>query len=232
MNRLLPASLSLLVATGCASLAKERRLAEPDRTYRVQKLVVLPVMLPFHYCPDDIDKRARKDEIMITLTKSTVDRVKTRGYPVEPLLLAPELLDVKAAHNKELGQALCSGGTLEKLPPAVAKFATEVAKPLGVNQVLITGVGRLRWHLKMDLGEDNGSGGDNASEFDIRAVGALYDIAADRVVWSEYVDTKLFTGSYDDAIQRVLLFDELRGHDPHEKLFYDFPLSPSAPAPR
>ncbi|MBS2028099.1 MAG: hypothetical protein JST54_09370 [Deltaproteobacteria bacterium] len=232
MNRTLSALLLLVLGSGCAALAKDRRLAEADQNYRVKKLVVLPVMLTYKYCPDDIDKRARKDDLIVSLTKDTVDRLRTRGYTVAPLLVDASQLDAKASHNTALGKALCSGDALQSLPPEVAQFAASTAKSAGVDQVLVGGIARMRWHLKMDMGEDNGAGGDNISQFDIRAVVALYDVPKGRVVWSEFVDSKFFTGTYDDAIKRVMLFDELHGRDPHEKLFYDFPLPEGAPAPK
>ena len=195
-------------------LAKDRRLAEADQNYRVKKLVVLPVMLTYKYCPDDIDKRARKDDLIVSLTKDTVERLHTRGYEIAPLLVDASLLDAKAPHNADLGKALCGGDALQSLPPEVAKFAAAIAKSAGVDQVLVAGIARMRWHLKMDMGEDNGAVGDNVSQFDVRAVAALYDVTAGRVVWSEFVDSKFFTDSYDAAVKRVMLFDELHGKDP------------------
>lgn len=233
MNRTLPSLLALLLATSCAGFGKERRLAEPDRTFRVKKLVVLPVMLTYKYCPEDIDKRARKEDVIVGLTNDTVSQLKGRGYGVVPMMLDPELLDPKAPHNADLGKALCSGADLAQLPASVAKFASELATRLHADQVLVAGIPRMRWHLKLALDDaaDNGAQGEDVNQFDVRAVGALYDVASSRVVWSEYVDTKLFTGNYQDAISRVMLFDDVKSHDPHEKLFYDFPLPEGAPAP-
>jgi len=230
VNRHLSALLVLVLGSSCSILAKERRVSEADQNYKVKKLVVLPVMLTWKYCPDDIDKRARKDDLIVALTKDTVDRLRTRGYEVAPLLVEPSLLDAKAPHNVSLGKALCGGDALQSLPADVVQFAANTAKTAGVDQVLVAGIARMRWHLKMDMGEDNGAGGDNISQFDVRAVAALYDVPSGRVVWSEFVDSKFFTDTYDNAVKRVMLFDELRGKDPHEKLFYDFPLPAGATA--
>lgn len=222
-----------LLVTSCAAFNKERRLAEPDRNFRVKKVLVLPVMLTYKYCPEDVDKRARKEDVIVALTQSTVEQLKGRGYAVVPAAVDAQSLDAKAAHNADLGKALCAGANLEQLPPEVARFAAELAKQAQADQVFVGGIARMRWHLKMSLDDADQSGatGDNVSQFEMRAAGALYDVSSGRVVWSEFVDTKLFTGTYEEAAKRVLLFDDVKSHDPHEKLFYDFPFPEGAPAP-
>ena len=224
--------LLLVVGTGCAALKPERRLALADDGFRVQRLLVLPVMLPFRTCPEDIDRRARKEELIFSLTSDVVKNLKPRGYTVVQALIHPDDLDPKQPFNKDLAQRLCTGGVLAELPATVAENARVQAKRFKADQVLIGGVARMRWHLKSAVDDDNGSVGDHASEFDVRAVAALYDVVSGRVVWSEFVDQRFFTGTYDDAISRILLFDQLRGRDPHEKLFYDFPQHAGAAAPK
>jgi hypothetical protein len=227
-RRLLPLLL-LTLSAGCAALKPERRVALGDEGFRVQRLLVLPVMLPFRTCPEDIDKRARKEELTFSLTSEVVNNLKPRGYTVVPALINPDLLDPKQPFNRDLAQRLCTGGVLAELPASVVENAKSQAKRFKADQVLVGGVARMRWHLKLAVDADNGSVGDHASEFDVRAVAALYDVASGRVVWSEFVDQRFFTGTYEDAVSRVLLFDQVRNRDPHEKLFYDFPLHEGAP---
>lgn len=224
--------LPLLLAQACAALQPERRLAPADQPLRVKRLLVMPVLFPYRACPDDIDKRARKDEVGTALTEDVMKNLAARGYTVVPASLAARSAEPKPPHLRDLAQRLCDGGTLAELPPSVLEQARAQGKAAQADQVLITGLARLRWHLKQNLGEDNGSVGEQANEFDVRAAASLVDLATARVVWSEYVDTRLYTGTYEDAVHRVLLFDQLRTRDPHEKLFYDFPLHEGAPAPK
>lgn len=218
--------------SGCALFGPERRLGEADLTYRTGKVVVLPVMLPFHACAGDIDERARSVDVMVSLTTTTSKNLRARGYTVLPLLLDPDLLDPKSPPNRDLAQALCDGSDLTVLPPSVAAFATQIAGPLGANQVLVSGVARLRWHLKLNTDDPTGSvSDDTANQFQIRAVGALYDLTQKRVVWSDYADTQVLTGDYQDAIHQVMRFDGLHHSDPHQRLFYDFPLPVGAKQP-
>jgi hypothetical protein len=92
-------------------------------------------------------------------------------------------------------------------------------------------VSRLQWHLRTD-DQEGGSVTSGAqgtqSRFSVRAAAALYDVKAQRVVWAETVDTTLTSNTYEDALARVFLFDEARTTDPHDKLFYDFPLPKGA----
>jgi hypothetical protein len=226
-------ALFALAFAACASLPfkTERRLAEGDLGFRIQKLAVLPLPLTFHACPDEIDRRARKDELVSQITQTALEQLKTRGYQVIPVVLDAAERDPKSAYQQDLGAALCAG-SLRVLPASVAAFAEAAGAKAGANQVFLGGITRLRWHLKMDLGQDNGAGGEDVSKFEVRAAGAIYDLASRRVVWTENVEGELFTGSYRDAIDRVLLFSELKHRDPHEKLFYDLPPPESLPTHR
>jgi len=229
---IVPLLFGSVLVSGCALFGPERRLAEADLTYHPGKLVVLPVMLPFHTCPGDIDRRARSVDVMVSLTTTVSNNLRARGYAVLPLLLDPDLLDPKSPPNRDLARALCDGSTLTALPPSVAAFAAQIAGPLGADQVLVSGVARLRWHLKLDTSDPTGSvSEDTANQFQLRAVGALYDLAQKRVVWSDFADTQVLTGDYQDAIHQVMRFDALHHSDPHQRLFYDFPPPAGAKQP-
>jgi hypothetical protein len=221
-----------VVLSGCAVFTKERRLtADADRKYRVGKLLVVPLVLTVKSCKSDIDSKAHKQSSLIDLTTKASSTLGTRGYTVLPLAEADEA--ARTAFEKSLGQKLCDGEPLTTLPDDVKAYVDGAAKQAGATAVLVGGVSRLRWHLKLDTGDQGGMSSNNKgtfNEFTIRAGGALYDVAAGRVVWTETVETTTLANEYPDALNQIFLFGQLRTQDPHDRLFYDFPLSASAPA--
>jgi hypothetical protein len=164
------------------------------------------------------------------VTGTAADSLRRRGYTVQPLFVDPDDAELKA-YYKSIDRLLCDGPLPGNLPPEVTRFAASLGKKAKAKTVLIGGVSRLRWHLKLDTEQDNGlvgSGKGTMGEFTVRAATALYDLDSGRVVWTESVEGKLLATDYADAIKQLFLFGDLRTSDPHDKLFYDFPASQGA----
>ncbi len=224
----------LLAFTGlaCASLGPERRLSVADQTSRVGTVAVVPFSLTYRACPAAVAHKARTEDLFGSLTGTAAGALRRRGYTVQPLLVDPSDASLKA-YYKALDRLLCSGSLPANLPPEVVSFAKAQGVKAKATSVLIGGVSRLRWHLKLDTEQENGlvgSGKGTIGEFTVRAATALFDMQTERVVWSESVEGTILASDYADAIKQLFLFGALRTTDPHDKLFYDFPPF-QAPAP-
>ena len=225
MLRRSPALLLFAVLTACAAMQPERRLALPDQSYRVGSVAVVPFSLTYHACPDDIDHKARTEDLFGSVTGTASGALRRRGYAVQPLFIDPEDTGLKG-YYKSINALLCTGPLPTALPPEVIAFAEEQGRKAKATSVLIGGVSRLRWHLKLDTEQENGlvgSGKGTLGEFTVRASTALLDLQTQRIVWTESVENTIYAVDYADAIKQLFLFGELRTTDPHDKLFYDFP---------
>jgi hypothetical protein len=229
-RRLVP--LLALSGLACVTLGPERRLSLADQAYRVGSVAVVPFSLTYRACADDIDHKARTEDLFGSLTGTASGALRRRGYTVQPLLVDPSDASLKA-YYKALDHLLCSGSLPANLPPEIVSFAKAQGVKAKATTVLIGGVSRLRWHLKLDTEQENGlvgSGRGSMGEFTVRASSALLDLQSERVVWTESVEGTILANDYADAIKQLFLFGELRTTDPHDKLFYDFPAF-QAPAP-
>ena len=217
--------LLLLALTGCAAMQQERRVPVADQAYRVVSVAVVPFSLTYHACPDDIDHKARTEDLFGSVTGTASGALRRRGYTVQPLFIDPSDAGLKA-YYKSINALLCSGALPSTLPPEVLSFAKEQGRKAKATSVLLGGVSRLRWHLKLDTEQENGlvgSGKGTMGEFTVRASTALFDLQTERIVWTESVEGTILANDYADAIKQLFLFGELRTTDPHDKLFYDFP---------
>jgi hypothetical protein len=229
--KLLLATVALLLCS-CAivTMSQERRLAPADLTYSVGKVLVIPFAMTDELCKDDLDKGARKDATLRDAIASAAGKsLQAHQYATVASTLTDDQLKVI---RKSLNVALCNQRPLVLLAPDVmALLDAEMAKQ-GADAALVGGVSSLRWHLKMSSdGAEAGVSSDKLSEFRVGAEAALYDARTHRVVWSEVVDSSQFLSSYAAAVAIAFDFDTLKVTDPHQKLFYDFPLPAGAAAP-